>query len=375
MKFFLSAISFLFAITHSAICPASLFGIFGDSIPAEKEGDYALVVSRIGVNGDNMDTLPNSGGYEATAYISWVNGKAIFPAWPQKNFLPGTYDFQVGIGCGNTATCHPSSIYHLFVRAGYRYVLTPNAVYVSDRKSPRSGTETPYGQFEQEMVDYQRLGDSDSITSSAELSRLINEFQNKDPKNLIPHAKSRMQTLLAQDNLQRYRSEFKQSTTSDSLKHFIAMYQNNDPDGLVAQAERKLPDVVAKEAADAHIQYRQAFESASSKSDLEAFIGKFQGNDPDHLVPKAQLKLKSIIAKQDAEERQAREELAKWKNGLQVGDDTNCGEVLELRRGLVKVNFPVENYGNEHWIKKSLILKPGAGCQFVNGNYVPPYNG
>ncbi len=157
--------------------------------------------------------------------------------------------------------------------------------------------------------------------------------------------------------------------------HFIAKYQNNDPDKLVAQAEKKLPDVQAKEAAEAHAQYRNEFESASSASDYQAFINNYKNNDPDNLVPKARQKLNSIFAKQNAEVRQAREDLAKWQNSLQVGDDTNCGEVLELRHGLVKVNFPVENYGNEHWIKKGLILRPGAGCEFVNGNYVPPNNG
>lgn len=168
-------------------------------------------------------------------------------------------------------------------------------------------------------------------------------------------------------------SEFTLATSSLALRNFIAKYQNNDPDRLVAQAEKQLPDVEAKETEEAHAQYQQAFESASTESDLESFIGKYHGDDPDNLVPKAQLKLNSVIAKKDAEERQAREELAKWQNSLQVGDETNCGEVLELRRGLVKVNFPVENYGNEHWIKKNLILKPDAGCQFVNGNYIPPF--
>lgn len=168
-------------------------------------------------------------------------------------------------------------------------------------------------------------------------------------------------------------SDFDHATSSLALRNFIAKYQNNDPDRLVAQAEKQLPDVEAKETEEAHAQYQQAFESASSESDLESFIGKYHGDDPDNLVPKAQLKLNSVIAKKDAEERQAREELAKWQNSLQVGDETNCGEVLELRRGLVKVNFPVENYGNEHWIKKNLILKPDAGCQFVNGNYIPPF--
>lgn len=50
--------------------------------------------------------------------------------------------------------------------------------------------------------------------------------------------------------------------------------------------------------AEALVQYRHAFESTSSESDLETFIRKYQGTDPDNLVPKAKLKLNSIIAKE-----------------------------------------------------------------------------
>lgn len=120
--------------------------MFSDGIPPEKLGEYALVVSRIGDRGSNMDTLPSSmQGFENTAYISWINGKTLFPASSQKNMLPGEYEFQVGLGCGNSATCRPSRPYKITVKAGYRYVLTPEGVYVSDRNTPRSkNSETLY---------------------------------------------------------------------------------------------------------------------------------------------------------------------------------------------------------------------------------------
>ena len=66
VKFFLSAICFLYALTHSAISIAGLFSFFGNSIPVEKEGDYALVVSRIGINGGNVDT----GSFGGLSHIS-----------------------------------------------------------------------------------------------------------------------------------------------------------------------------------------------------------------------------------------------------------------------------------------------------------------
>ncbi len=118
----------------------------GYGIPPEKLGDYALIESRIGLHGNNMDTLPSSmQGFERTASISWVNGKSIFPARQTLNVLPGEYSFQVGIGCDNTATCRPSVPYKLKVKPGLRYVLLPEGVMVSDRFVPREqAKETRY---------------------------------------------------------------------------------------------------------------------------------------------------------------------------------------------------------------------------------------
>lgn len=120
--------------------------MMGDGIPPEKLGEYGLIESRIGTRGSNMDTLPASRqGFENTAYISWVNGKSVFPARPTMNVLPGEYEFQVGIGCDNTATCRPGTPYKLNVKAGSRYVLTPSAVLVSDRfVSREEAKETQY---------------------------------------------------------------------------------------------------------------------------------------------------------------------------------------------------------------------------------------
>lgn len=134
---------FMIGVTALSGC-----AMMGDGIPPEKLGEYAQVVSRIGLRGSNMDTLPDyRRGMENTANISWVNGKSIFPAREALNVLPGEYEFQVGIGCDNTATCRPSQAHKLVVKAGKRYVLTPYAVYVSDRNVPRSkATETVYGQ-------------------------------------------------------------------------------------------------------------------------------------------------------------------------------------------------------------------------------------
>lgn len=100
--------------------------MLGDGIPADKLGSYALVESDIGL-------------------ISWINGNTVFPARQSLNMAPGEYDFQVGIGCENTATCRASRPYKLVVKAGMRYVLTRGDVMVSDRFTPRDkAKQTPY---------------------------------------------------------------------------------------------------------------------------------------------------------------------------------------------------------------------------------------
>lgn len=120
--------------------------MFGDGIPPEKLGEYALVESHISLRGRNMDTLPDSmRGLDNYASISWINGKPAFPARQAMNVLPGEYSFQVGIGCDNTATCRPGTPFKLNVKAGSRYVLLPEGVMVSDRSVPRGqATETRY---------------------------------------------------------------------------------------------------------------------------------------------------------------------------------------------------------------------------------------
>ena len=116
-------------------------------IPQEQLKNYALIESSISERGQNMDTAkPNSQGIpESTAYISWINGRSVFPASPSKNVLPGEYEFSVGINCSNSGLCRPSPAITLKVKAGLRYVLTPNGVLVSDRNLPRDkSTETLY---------------------------------------------------------------------------------------------------------------------------------------------------------------------------------------------------------------------------------------
>jgi hypothetical protein len=58
------------------------------------------------------------------------------------------------------------------------------------------------------------------------------------------------------------------------------------------------------------------------------------------------------------------------KKKFQEGDQTNCGPVIEVKTKMLKIYFPVQGYGNEHWIMKDTIYPVGYGCRFYNGRYI-----
>ncbi|HQS58827.1 MAG: hypothetical protein B7Y56_10405 [Gallionellales bacterium 35-53-114] len=120
--------------------------LFGDGIPDDQKGNYALIVSNIGERGEDMDQVSREQAmYHSRANIGWVNGKPQFPARTSLNILPGEYEFSVGLGCSNSASCRPSAPISIVVKAGYRYALTTRGVFVSDRMKPwKNENETPY---------------------------------------------------------------------------------------------------------------------------------------------------------------------------------------------------------------------------------------
>ncbi len=55
---------------------------------------------------------------------------------------------------------------------------------------------------------------------------------------------------------------------------------------------------------------------------------------------------------------------------FQEGDQTNCGPIIEAKTKMLKIYFPVQGYGNEHWIMRDTIYPVGYGCRFYNGRYI-----
>lgn len=61
-----------------------------------------------------------------------------------------------------------------------------------------------------------------------------------------------------------------------------------------------------------------------------------------------------------------------FRKSLEVGSNTNCGPVIELKGKMIKIYSPVKDYGNEHWISRDQLFPQGYQCIFANGRYTPP---
>lgn len=84
---------------------------------------------------------------------------------------------------------------------------------------------------------------------------------------------------------------------------------------------------------------------------------------------KAAKDLEMQLAGEKAEAAKAEEKrqkrLAKFRKSLRIGMDTNCGKVVELKASVVKVYFPVEGIGTEHWVDVGDMDEASQACEKI----------
>ena len=174
-------------------------------------------------------------------------------------------------------------------------------------------------------------------------------------------------------------------------ERFLSLITRTKSMALVAERRQK----------DDHERYLKDFSSATTIQLLNSFIREYASNDPQQKVPIAREKINQLVAEQhlqreirskqqqamrdrelaeqearqleEARNRSLRQAVnTKFRNEVKIGDYTNCGPIIESKGNLLKVYFPVANYGNEHWIEISNAFPPHYPCQFVNGQYRSP---
>jgi hypothetical protein len=196
-----------------------------------------------------------------------------------------------------------------------------------------------------------------------------------------------LQKIKAELEISTYRKAFVSATTLDQLNEFINKYSGHDPENLIPNAIKRRDELHSREMAEkAELEistYRKAFVSATTLDQLNEFINKYSGHDPENLIPNAIKRRDELHSREMAEdkkrrlreEKQMRQKMARvasFRQTLKVETETNCGPVVEIKGNLVKIYSPVANYGNEHWLKKDELFPSDYGCSFFNGNYVPP---
>ena len=66
------------------------------------------------------------------------------------------------------------------------------------------------------------------------------------------------------------------------------------------------------------------------------------------------------------------ENAVNFRTTMKVGVETNCGPIVDIKSDMIKVYFPVKNYGTEQWIRRDEIFPPSVPCRFVDGKYQFP---
>lgn len=141
----------------------------------------------------------------------------------------------------------------------------------------------------------------------------------------------------------------KEATNSREYKNFVTSCKDFYDDVTIEMANKKFAELSKQEAVE------------RAKRDLEY--------KNTNLEIERQRK-ERVAAENKLMEDKIRQ-IKIFRSSLKVEDQTNCGPVIEKKSKMVKVYFPVANYGSEHWIPIDLIKPSEYGCRFVNGGYVP----
>ena len=74
-----------------------------------------------------------------------------------------------------------------------------------------------------------------------------------------------------------------------------------------------------------------------------------------------------LEAKDRKEWQQFQKSVTAFRKSVKVGDDSNCGLVVEVKAPIISVQTQI----GVQWLKIAQIYPAGMGCQFVNGVYQP----
>jgi hypothetical protein len=149
---------------------------------------------------------------------------------------------------------------------------------------------------------------------------------------------------------------FKNISKSADASKFASIYANDDPDNLIPQAEVLARDL--KENEDSKVIAATKLEDEQRRLDL------IKKSEQKELAAEV-LRLTEIATKKARAEHKIRS-LAFRKN-IKLGDESHCGMVVDQKLPLVKIQTMV----GERWFRLEQLYENGsAPCNFFNKVYV-----
>jgi hypothetical protein len=192
------------------------------------------------------------------------------------------------------------------------------------------------------------------------LARLAKQFNQN--KNNVFIARSKLKS----DFILKQNKEYSLVRSSKDINKFIERYSTIDLANLVPDAKKAYIKTFIKEQSD-------QFNKINTIAQATRFINKYQSQDLAKLVNSAEKNRKSSIEKYKNE---FSAELTSWRRGLEVGDNTFCGYIIDKNASMVKIslNAKLPGYSNESWLHINEVFKPESSCSNRNGHVSPRYN-
>ena len=151
-----------------SVLASAVFSACGTSIPPEKYGDYAFIVSGVADGPDRCEP----GTPTCSVFIGYIDGKVQSLAAPKFVVKPGLHTFELGV--------RPLTAGYRFVAlGGHRYILQQGKILVSLRSDPSQTVIDKLVPYGGEFIPAEEAKDKAAAETQAE-DKAFRERQTSD---------------------------------------------------------------------------------------------------------------------------------------------------------------------------------------------------
>ncbi|MFW8589698.1 hypothetical protein ACOI22_02735 [Glaciecola sp. 2405UD65-10] len=187
----------------------------------------------------------------------------------------------------------------------------------------------------------------ETLRSDTEFDTFINKYKNTEFTKFADTALKEKPKRLANIQL----STFKSLSSASDFKRFISDYAQSDYAGLLEEAKARLLKINQSTQQKSYVQ-------AKTLKQLNEFILKYSSRDYLSLIESAKSKSNSLV-----------NIIGEFRENLQIGDESHCGLVVEIKKSIAQVESPV----GLKYLQISQLYPAGlTRCTFINSVYQNP---